>query len=263
FMNISKNLSWKGSIIGAYNRNRITDLFVINYNPNVLANGGSGAYVVGADANSVWRYNYAGVVNGIPSIFGPGKNKFNFYSFPGGNGVEYMQNMGTSIAPYDLNLMSSFQYKGLDLSFIVTSKFGHVFQTMGFNYPALFAGRVLPNNRLGEVMNGDPSRIAPLPPQTASSALYSWETGTARKVDYLVESASHVRMQEINLTYTIPPRIIAKTGFNRLRVYAQGNNLFKIVANKAGEDPEYPMDRFNNTTGRPMPRFTFGLRFDY
>ena len=256
-VNITKDLNWRGNLAGAYNKNRITDLFMINYNPFVLARGGTGAYVVGADANSMWRFKYAGVVDDIPTVFGPDGTKIDYYSTVAGNGVEFMQNMGTLVAPYDLSFMSSFRYKDLDLSFIITSKFGHVFQRTGFNYPALMGGRVLPNMKLNEVMNADPNKIAPMPPQAPSSTLYSWSS-VANGVDYLIESASHVRMQEINLSYNIPTKILAKTGFKRLRVYAQGNNLFVLYANKAGEDPEFLLG-----TMRPMPRYTFGLRFEY
>ena len=42
-----------------------------------------------------------------------------------------------------------------------------------------------------------------------------------------------------------------------MQVYFQCNDVFTIVANKFGEDPEYPVG-----TQNPQPKFTFGLKFD-
>lgn len=41
----------------------------------------------------------------------------------------------------------------------------------------------------------------------------------------------------------------------RVQVFAQGNDLFTIVANNAGEDPEYPLG-----TLKPQPRISFGIK---
>lgn len=257
-MNITKDLTWSGNITASYNDNKITNLFVVTYNAAQMFFGGASAYVIGENANSLWRYRYAGVVNGVPSVYGLNGAKVDYYSgVASGNAVQFMKNAGTSVAPFGLNFMSSFQYKGLNLSFILTSYFGHVFQRTGFNYPSLFGGRVLPNVKLTEVLNADSSKIAPLPPQVANSPYYLWQT-IGGAADYLIESANHMRLQEVNLTYTIPSRMTDKIHVNRLNVYVQGNDLLTIYANKAKEDPVYPLGTMN-----PRPRYTFGIRFDF
>lgn len=265
-MKITKDLTWRGNANLSYNYNEITSLFVANYNAYQMAAASftaagqnSQAWAVGYNANTVWRYRYAGVdATGVPTVYGLGGAKVGYYQgVAAGNAIQFMRNMGTSVAPYTAGFLSSFQYKGFDLSFIMTGKFGHVFQRLGFNYANLFGAKVLPNSKLSEVVNGDPSKIAPLPPLTPASSYYLWQT-IRTNVDYLIENASVIRMQEINLTYTIPARYTGRIGFNRVRVYAQGNDLFTILWNKAGEDPEYPMG-----TIKPMPRYTFGIRFEF
>lgn len=255
--NLTKDLTWRGNVNFSYNRNRITDLFVINYNAYQMSWGGSAAYVEGYDANTIWRREYAGVEDKQPVFYGPGKQKYTLTSFIQTDPRSYMQDKGTLVAPYTLGFMNAFQYKRLALSFIVTGKFGHQFQRMGFNYPATWVGRVLPNSKLTEVMQGDPSKIIPLPLNEVEPEYYSWESA-AGGMGYLIESASHVRLQEVNLNYTLAPGITRRMGMSRLMVYAQGNNLFIIRANKAGEDPEYVRG-----TMRPMPTYTFGFKCEF
>jgi hypothetical protein len=62
-------------------------------------------------------------------------------------------------------------------------------------------------------------------------------------------------MQEVNLTYNLPSRLGSKINMKRVQVFAQGNDLFTIVANKAGEDPEYPLG-----TLKPQPRISLGIK---
>ncbi len=132
---ITSKISWQGNLNFAYNQNRIEKLFVANYAAYSLAGGGTAAYVEGANANDLWRYQYAGVHDKQPMVYGEKGTLYNFFTFTPGDGRNYMQNMGTSVAPYTLGFMNTFRVHDFDLSFIVTGKFGHVFQRMGFNYP--------------------------------------------------------------------------------------------------------------------------------
>lgn len=73
-----------------------------------------------------------------------------------------------------------------------------------------------------------------------------------------MESAAHIRLQEVNISYNMPSRWLSKIGINSLQIYAQGNNLCTWVKNKYKEDPEYPLGAV-----KPQAAYTFGLRFDF
>jgi TonB-dependent starch-binding outer membrane protein SusC len=250
-------IKWRGSVNFSYNKNKITNLFVANYPASTLYAGGSGAYVEGENANSLWRFEYAGVKNTQPMVKGAEGGLYDFGAFTPGDGRKYMLNMGTTVAPYTLGLINSFQVHDFNLSFIITGKFGHVFQRQGFNYPPTWTSRVLPNNKLSEVMNGDPMKIVPLPMNDIEPRYYFWDR-FHQYLSYLIEDASHVRMQEVNLTYSLPHSLLSRFKMNRLQVYAQGNDLFTILANDAGEDPEYMLG-----TMKPQPKLTFGLKCEF
>ncbi len=114
--------------------------------------------------------------------------------------------------------------------------------------------RVLPNARITEVLNGDMQKIIPLPQNDVEDRYYFWDR-FHQYMNYLVVSANHIRMQEVNLTYNLNKAGLTKLGFQHVQVFAQGNNLFTVYANKYKEDPEYPMGGL-----RPQPTLTFGVK---
>ncbi|HUW91536.1 MAG TPA: SusC/RagA family TonB-linked outer membrane protein [Bacteroidales bacterium] len=251
---------WKGALNFAYNKNKIEKLYVASYAAYSLYGG---AYVEGYNSQELWSFVYAGIKNEgtvdnpnlQPQVQGPGDVTYNFTGWTPGDGRDYMVNMGTKVAPYTLGLTSMLKFYDFNFSFIVTGKFGHVFQRQSFNYPVWWNGAVLPNQKYDEVVNGDPMVTVPLPLQTNEARFYFWDRFYPY-LSYLTESASHIRMQEINLSYDLPRVKLQKLGINRLQIYAQCNDLFTIMANKFGEDPEYPIG-----TQKPQPKFTFGLKF--
>ncbi|MBO9634999.1 MAG: hypothetical protein J7578_17960, partial [Chitinophagaceae bacterium] len=125
------------------------------------------------------------------------------------------------------------------------------------NYPVLWTSRVLPNNKLGEVMGKDGTSVVPLPLNDNEPRFYFWDRFYPY-LNYLVEDASHIRMQEVNITYSLPRSILQKLSVNRLQFYLQGNDLFTITANHLGEDPEYPMNGM-----KPQPKLTLGLKLEF
>lgn len=54
--------------------------------------------------------------------------------------------------------------------------------------------------------------------------------------DFVVEDASFVRLQNIQVGYTLSPDVLLGTGIDKLRIYLSGNNLFTIT-DYTGYDP--------------------------
>ena len=162
-------------------------------------------YREGYNANTLWSYAYAGLINTgtaenpawYPTIW-QGDQKFIPVSNQTGDWSEYMVNSGTSIAPWNLSFSSSFQYENFDLSFMVTSKFGHKFRSLPFNYTV--APNIVPNLAMGEILSQEGDKYFPFPAAPYSSYEYAegigydvdtiW-TRYTRFMDYGVESAAH------------------------------------------------------------------------
>lgn len=264
---LASDIIWMGSLNFSYNKNKITNLYKATYGAYNLYSGGSSAYVEGHNANTLWAYEYAGVVNDgtesnpnwLPAVYGLNREVYDFSQWVSGDAREYMLDMGTKVAPYTLGFSNSFKIYDFNFSFIITGKFGHKFRRTSFNYPSMSSGFARPNKYYKEALEADPMKMVPIPLDKSEPSYYYWNSYYPY-VDYLVERASHVRIQEINITYNMPAPLLSKIGIDVLQIYAQVNNLHTFVANKYSEDPEYPM---SGGIIRPRASYTLGLKFNF
>ena len=256
---------WTGNLNFSYNKNKIQELYKATYQAFDLYGGGTYAYVEGYDANTLWVFEYAGIENRgteenpdwQPVVKGENGETFDFTGWTTGNGLNYLKNAGTKVAPYAFGFSNSFKIYNFDLSFLITGKFGHKFMRTPFNYPSMAGGSGQPNKYYSEVVNSDPSEQVPIPFDKSEPLYYFWDRFYPY-LDYLVESAAHIRLQEVNLTYNMPKHWLQRIGINQLSIYAQGNNLCSWFKNKYKEDPEHPLGSI------PLQAtYTFGLRFDF
>lgn len=257
------DITWTGSINYSHNKNRITKFFKASYQMYDLYDGGTTAYAQGYDANTLWSLRYAGMDNigtdsdpvWEPTFYGLDGSKLTFLGWPTGNAIEYESNEGTTVAPTIMGLTSSFKIYDFDFSFIITGKFGHVFRRQSFNYPSMAGGNTIVNAQYKEIINADPSKRVPVP--TEEYRYYFWDRFYPY-LDYLTQNASHIRFQEVNLTYNLPKTVLSRIGFKSVRVFGQANDLGVILYNDFGEDPEYPKG-----TIKPQARYTFGINFNF
>lgn len=256
---------WTGNMNFAYNKNVIDKLFKATYSASNLYGGGTAAYVQGYDANTLWAFEYAGVVNKgtdaapnwQPVVQGKGEDLYDFTGWTPGDGRDYMLDMGTKVAPYSLGVSSSFKFHDFDFSFIVTGKFGHVFNGFNFNYPSMSGGSALPNRLYAEILNSDPMERVPIPFDKSEPRYYFWDRFYPY-LNYRVQNANHVRVQEINLTYNMPRTFLNKIGINSAKVYAQANNLLTLTNNRYNEDPEFPLGSL-----KPQSALIFGINLSF
>jgi len=270
---LGNDIKWSSNFNFAYNKNEITSFYKASYHQMDLIKGGgttidprgnpeyTRAYSQGMDANTMWSFDYAGLRNigteadpkMAPVVHGVDGDTYGLTGFtPGTDARKFMKAQGTTVAPYIVGFQNSFKIYDFDLSFIITGKFGHVYRRHGFNYSAMTGGNTNVNNKYSEVANGDPSKIVPIP--SNEPRYYFWDRFHPY-MSYLTADASHIRFQEVSLSYNIPQQIISKLGFMNARVYAQANNLGTILWNDFDEDPEYPIG-----TLKPQASFTLGVK---
>lgn len=262
-LRISPNVSWTGTLTLSYNKNRIKSLAVEPTSAYTLAmsDGSSDGWMEGYDINTLWCYKYGGLQNVgsatspvmKPTLVTKGGEYKTFDSWPSGDPLDHAYDMGTLVAPWNMAISTSFRVYDFDISLIITGKFGHKFKRESFNYPGI-SGRSIPNSKYSEVVNCDPNEIVPLPQTETETRYYFWDRFFPY-MSYLVESASHMRLQEFNVTYNVPQKAVRKIGLRSLQVYAQCNNPFNVYFNKYNEDPEYPRGSI-----RLQASYTFGIK---
>ncbi len=87
-----------------------------------------------------------------------------------------------------------------------------------------------------------------------------------------VQDGSYLRMQTLTLGYSLPKKIVSKTGFSRIRLYAQLSNVFTITGYD-GLDPEVRSNNGDSSNdlmkgvdygSYGMPRqYLFGVNIDF
>ncbi|WP_320018604.1 SusC/RagA family TonB-linked outer membrane protein [Labilibaculum manganireducens] len=258
---LTKDLTWNGNLNFSYNRNKVKKLYIASYSGYELT---IGYEVEGEDANSLWVYKYAGIQNMgsetspnmQPVIHGVDGALYQIGDSRSENGLDYLKNAGTRVPPYTLGFSNNFSYKNFDLSFVFTGAFGHKFLRSGFNYQTS-SGRNLPNGFLSDVFaDGKPLRNTgkiELPYDENDYDYYYWHKNN---MDYMVANAWNIRLQEVNLTYQLPKRIISNLNLRRVVAYVQANNLLTLKGTK--EDPE-----FTRGSQRLLPSYTFGFKLDF
>lgn len=78
-----------------------------------------------------------------------------------------------------------------------------------------------------------------------------------------IENASHIRLQNITLSYTFPKQWIEKLYLNNLRLYVSGDNMW-LITKYSGQDPEFNMEGGTDGWKYPTPRkVMFGLNLEF
>lgn len=123
----------------------------------------------------------------------------------------------------------------------------------------------------GEIVK-DLSQLATL---NANKTIWSHGSyGVAGAVvhSWAIEDGSFIRLNNLNIGYSLPKSIISKVKINQLRIYATGNNL-KLWTNYSGFDPEVSTSRGGGFSGltpgvdySSYPRsrsYTFGVNVTF
>ncbi|MBI9057195.1 MAG: SusC/RagA family TonB-linked outer membrane protein [Labilibaculum sp.] len=265
---LGRDIVWTGNATFSYNKNEIKTFAKTNYFEYELLGGGTSAYMEGKNANALWAKEYAGMSNFgsdaspyfAPAFYGPDGDKISVESYiRSANAHTYLKDVGTTVAPYWAGFSNSFKIYDFDFSFNLVGKFGHKFKRTPFNYPSMgkYWGHGAVNKYYSEVSASDGSDMIPMSPEGQNTPNFFRWGSNAAQMDYVVENASHIRLQEVNVTYNLPKNLCNKIGLKSLRVYAQGNNLGTILFNDYDEDPEY---RYG--TIKPQKSYTFGVKFN-
>jgi len=240
---IQRSFSWSGSFIVNYTSETVTRWNVPTSPSTLLQGFANVSPIVGRPLYGTYSYKWAGLDNtGSPMIItGDTVNK----SFSAGAldnlKVSDLTYSGRYHPPVFGALTNEFSWKNISLTINLTYKLGHYFRRSSINYYNLlntgwqsshedFAKRwQKPGD---EAITNVPALTYPLN-QTRES-IYT-------QSDILIEKADHIRIQYINLNYTLSKMQFRGLPFKTMQLYGYANNIGIIwKANNKGIDPEYP-----------------------
>ncbi|TCC96310.1 SusC/RagA family TonB-linked outer membrane protein [Pedobacter hiemivivus] len=260
---LDRDFKWVQNFNFNYNTNKVTNYYMRTLGGNAyVTNGTSISPMVGQPLYSLVSHKWAGLdpLTGDPQGYLNGQVSKNYTELLGvNNPIENMVFSGSATPTVFGNFTNTVSWKALSLSVNVTYKMGHYFRRASINYTDLLdatsakvghSDYALRWQKQGDEQNTNvPSMIY---------AANANRTSFYNSSEVLVTKADHIRLQFINLAYSLRKSQIAKLPFQKLQLYANASNLGLLwKANKYDVDPEY------NNSLNPKASFAFGLRADF
>lgn len=261
----NNQFGWSATFSFAYNTNEVTDARFTRPTSSMAVSGSTP--IVGMPKDYMYAYRWAGLDN---------KGRSRIYTADGKIITADMANnqitandmvyMGRTTPPYFGGLFNDFRYKSFSLGVRMTYEIGHVFRRLSIeNYPDYatnnYYGLIGTQRDLADRWRkpGDEqfTNVPGLPNVSTNSS------NRYKMADILVESASHIRLQQISLGYQVPAAALS-----RMMVKSVGLNLAVrnpgIIwkQNKAGIDPSYAMST-NYTNLPPAPSYFMSLNASF
>lgn len=248
--NLTGKFTWETGFNLTFNKNKITKL----YN-GTLSNGYFGIVKEGDDIGTARAIKWMGVnpENGKPQFerleFDAATNSYkgkivNTYDevtagLSGDALSAQFQVIGNSTPKYYGGMLNTFGYNGFELSVLLNFAANYyVYNNARSTYFSSEGNNVLRNNQIkpssGQVIwekAGDKATE----PMIYRNRLDGADQNTSR----FWEDASHIRVRNVRLSYSLPTTLISKAKLTRANVYLSGDNLF-IFTKKSfyGVDPE-------------------------
>ncbi len=246
----NKDFMWNAGLIFTLNRNKLVDLY--GDGQDDIAN----SLFIGKSLGAIYGYVWDGIVQ-------EGEENYvsNMVSTPGdaqyadlnGDGelrdADDRKILGYNKENFRLSMTNTFSYKNFDLYIMLNGTFGGNGYGMATNNLAyLTQHNYFYYNSLDFPF---------WTPENKSEKYPKWSYQDNRFT--ALQSYSFVRLQDVNLSYTLPNTVLNKWGISGLKLYLSGTNLFFYAPHWVGSDPE-----IRNYAAAQLPRtFTLGLNLKF
>lgn len=257
--NFTGAIQWESNFLFSYVKNTITNYAGNSSLPISFYFAGTAPLQVGQSRDVIYWMPWAGLnpQTGKPLIPGQQAQTSENYRPYLDNYQPKQLLTGLTVPPYFGSIRNTISYKNLQVSAVVTFKAGYVFRRESF-YPGQEYQD--PANYHQDYFKrwkqpGDEQHTnvpAAGPADTYLSQYYGRSAAIISKGD-------HIRLQDINISYTLNSPMLKKYGLHNIRIYGYARNLGILWrANKEGIDPDLP------TAAYPAPAsYALGLTLGF
>lgn len=258
--NLKGNFGWQSTFLLNYTSNKIT-LLNIPRSPDIGANLGASQPKKGQSLDVVYALPWNGLDHntGRPVVFIDGQQSFDYAKYYNTYPSESLLNAGLRVPPYYSSLLNNFKWKGIELSVLITGKFGYVFnrQSMWSGAEQAISNPSYHTDYFKRWKQPGDELFTNVPAATLTTD--SYEQSIYQFSQTLISKGDHIRLQDLNLAYTLQPRQLKQLGLQSIRIFGYARNLGVIWRrNKDGIDPEYA-----NSSYPPSKTFALGLQINY
>lgn len=222
----------------------------------LIQDGSNGSFVQeGKPVFAIYSYGWAGLdpATGDPRGLVEGQPSTNYGTIINGATADNIQYHGASRPTTFGALRNSFSWKNLSLSVNIAYRMGYYFRRNSITYGSA-RGLGGHGDYYQRWQNpGDEQRTyVPAIPQVPGT----YRDDFYRYSSVLVEKGDHIRLQDINVTYTLNRNAVPWLPLDRVQLYFYMNNLGVLwKATEAVPDPDYQ-------AGPPLRSVSFGIKAD-
>ncbi len=230
-------LSWSVDFNVAKNENVVTAL----YNDEPIPSGFASRAMVGQPLGVFYGYVTDGIFRDQAEVdahafqtsgTAPGDIRFKDLNDDGVITDKDRTVIGSPWPDYVGGVTNTFAFRGIDLSAFVQFSQGNQIYNGNRIYQEAY-GSYGDNNTVRALKRWTPDN----PDATEPRAILGDPNNNGRGSDRFIEDGSYVRLKNVVLGYTLPSSAAGRLGFQRLRLYVQGQNL--LTSTKySGFDPE-------------------------
>lgn len=263
---LRSKVEWKTLFNFGYNTNEVTDsrfkspTRVLDYITGTIP-------IVGNATDYMYAYRWAGLDNqGRSQIYKQNGEIVSADAPATALTPEDLVKVGRTTPPYFGGLFNTFSYRNFTLGVRITYEMGHVFRRLSVqNYPdyAPYSGAIGLQSDLAKRWRqpGDEA-FTNVPGLSKAGYQYNSLSRYANS-DVLVISGSNIRLQQIDLGYNFPFKMLERTPFKSVNVNASVRNLGLIWRkNKDGIDPSYrTLNNYSNLP--PSPTYFMSLNLSF
>lgn len=257
----SRNLvgafEWRSSLLLSYTANKIT-----NYKGNDVVQTAtyltsSSAPLVGESKDVLLATPWFGLSaeNGQPYVLHDGVVSQDYVAYFNSLAVSDFLRVGVKVPPLYGSLRNAFMYKGFSLDFLLNWKGDYVFKRSSSGSQAnsiIYHMDYL--NRWKQ--SGDEQRTH-IPAKRNVGEVLSYVGTVYNDSEIMISRGDHIRLQDLNLSYTLPRS--ATGGMAEVRVFGYARNLGILwKKNKQGIDPD-----FANAEYRRPKSFAVGMQVNF
>lgn len=237
--NTTGAFQWYSSFLFSYASNRVT------YYPFIQAPTsyfGRSTPLEGKPLNGMYSYPWAGLnpQNGDPQFVLNGVKTMNYDSVANNLRIEDLLFHGSAIPTFFGAVRNTLQWRGISLSANVIYRLGYYIKRTSIDYKGLYSTWQGHNDFTRRWQQPGDDLITQVPSMPATVVFSSNRDNLYLNSSALVEKGDHIRLQDINLSYTLQGKQLGTKWLQEVQVYSLLSNVGILWrANKAGLDPDY------------------------
>lgn len=248
-----------------------------DYGGKSIRKAGPGNLIEGYPVNAIFAYQYEGIMNtqeeadlmmemeNVPQNLGPGDIKITDLDgdgkyTPNGNPEEGtsgdLKYVGSPYPRFNFGFSSGFNYKNFDLSVFVQGVGKRtVYRNDAWTIPLKSTWMAAPEYFFGKTWTEE-NQTAIYPSLDRRVQGWNWQASALR-----IENGAYVRLKNVELGYSLPKKWVNRAGFDKIRFYASGQDIWEYHNFDRGPDvdPEHGATFFYPLT----KGYSFGINVTF